>query len=356
MPLALVLVGVSAAALAPVLAQQKPDKKLQQAQQQELQTLLRVADAVSAGQPAPSDIQMSLDTDFLKAQEGRTYVPFTLSFDRTELASKSISLYIRVVDKAKAAAAATGAAKKETNPERDANQDKKAAPAYAYQGVYFIDLKAPGADSRYRISRAFAVPGGTYDVLIVLKERPPVGSKDKNAVYKIGVLRQDVTVPDYWSGELDTSSIILADKVDALTAPLSPQEQIEQPYTIGMTQIVPAISTKFSKKGELSLVLLIYNTQLDSNKKPDVQVEYDFYRKVPTEPNGEKFFNKTQPQVFNASTLPPQFDPNLGHQLVAGQAIPLESFPEGEYRLQIKVADKLSGKNITKNVLFSVGA
>jgi hypothetical protein len=41
---------------------------------------------------------------------------------------------------------------------------------------------------------------------------------------------------------------------------------------------------------------------------------------------------------------------------VAGQELPLGSFPEGEFRLEIKVTDKLSGKTLTHNVTFVVTA
>jgi hypothetical protein len=39
-----------------------------------------------------------------------------------------------------------------------------------------------------------------------------------------------------------------------------------------------------------------------------------------------------------------------------GQAVPLASFPEGEYRLEIKVTDKLANKSVTRDVNFSVAA
>jgi hypothetical protein len=165
-----------------------------------------------------------------------------------------------------------------------------------------------------------------------------------------------MTIPDFWNGDLATSSIILAANVEPLTAPLTPQEVKEQPYTLGTTRIIPVTSHKLSKKSELSVVFIIYNTGQDANKKPDVTVEYSFHQKLATAENGEKFFNKTNPQNFNATTLPPQFDPALGHQLVAGQAVPLGSFPEGEFRLEVKVTDKLTGKNITHNVPFGVGS
>jgi len=39
-----------------------------------------------------------------------------------------------------------------------------------------------------------------------------------------------------------------------------------------------------------------------------------------------------------------------------GQTIPLASFPEGDYRLEIKITDKLATKSVTRDVKFSVSA
>ena len=59
---------------------------------------------------------------------------------------------------------------------------------------------------------------------------------------------------------------------------------------------------------------------------------------------------------MNASTLGPQFDVKAGHQLLGGQGIPLASFPEGDYRLEIKIVDKVTGKTKIENSLFTVTA
>ncbi len=69
---------------------------------------------------------------------------------------------------------------------------------------------------------------------------------------------------------------------------------------------------------------------------------------------GEKLFNRTRPQPFNDSTLPAEFNAEKGHQIMAGQAVPLASFPEGDYRLEIKVTDKTNSKSVTRNVNFTV--
>ena len=169
----------------------------------------------------------------------------------------------------------------------------------------------------------------------------------------MSVLKQTVNVPDFWNGELNTSSVIVAQRIDPLPAPLTPQQQVDRPYALGAMEIVPQIDMKLSKKAELSTYMLIYNAKTDSANKPDVMVEYNFYAKAG---GAEKFFNKTSPQNLNAQTLPPQFDLAAGHQLQTGQAVPLASFPEGDYRLEIKVTDKVANKTLTRDVNFTVTA
>jgi hypothetical protein len=351
-PLVIALFILSAVALVPVLAQQQPpkiDKKVEKAQKFDTDAVVRATDQAAAGQPA-ADFTMTWRSDALKSAEGKIYVPFTIAFPQDQApAGKAITMYVRAVSTAPAAAAPAA-------PAKDAK--KGGRPEYAFEQRYFIDLTAPAsATEPYRISRPILVAPGPYDVFVALKERLPVDAKNREKTpTKTGVLKQSLVVPNYWTDELVTSSIILADKMEPLAEPPSPREQTEHPYTIGQLQIVPSQTNSFSKKAELSTFFLIYNTAVGADKKPDVLVEYGFYQKLATAPNGEKFFNKTNPQTFNSTTLPPQFDASAGHQLIGGIAVGLGSFPEGEYRLEIKVTDKLSGKTLTQNVKFIVTA
>ena len=45
---------------------------------------------------------------------------------------------------------------------------------------------------------------------------------------------------------------------------------------------------------------------------------------------------------------------SAGHQIVAGQSVPLGSFPVADYRLEILITDNEGGSNLTQNVNFSI--
>ena len=204
-----------------------------------------------------------------------------------------------------------------------------------------------------RISRSFTVPTGDYDVYIVAKEAAPDKAPKNAPPPKISLLKQSIAVPDFWNtAQLNTSTVIIASHIEPLPAPLTPQQQADRPYALGSMEIVPLFETKFTKNSELSTFMLIYNPKVDAANKPDITVEYNFYQKPAGQP--EKFFNKTSPQNLNAQTLPPNFDFAAGHQLQTGQAVPLASFPEGDYRLEIKITDKIANKTLTRDVNFTV--
>jgi hypothetical protein len=328
-----------------LVAQKKDDKKQSDAQKKDTLDIVKLADSVSAGQPMTNDFGLAWGhEDYLKATGNKEYVPFTITFDQSKIPAGTVALYWRVVAKDAAGAAAPPtlpAGKKD-----DKDKDKKPAPRFAYEDINYI-TPAMG-----RMSRAFTVTAGTYDVYVVMRE--PASTQKNAPPPKASIIKQTLTVPDYWSADLTTSSVIIAQRIEPLNAPLSATEQLDRPYALGMMEIVPALDTKFTTKNELSIFMLIYNPKTDPMNKPDVTVEYNFYQK----PAGaaEKFFNKTSPQDLNGKTLPAAFDMSLGHQLQTGQAVPLASFPAGDYHLEIKVTDKLATKTITRDVNFTVTA
>jgi hypothetical protein len=351
--LALCVALTLATSVAPAFAQRNNNDKTKQQpkrskqEQADIDALLKAVDAVNAGQPAPSDVPMTWEANhFVKGQGGSTYIPFTLLIDRSKLTKPGVAMYVRVVDKEQAAAPAPATQGKDNKDDKD---NKAAAPApvrYAWDNVHFLDIPQDGI-----VSRAMQVPAGEYDVFIGVKDR---STEEKNPPpAKIGVLHRALTVPDFNKPELQTSSVILARSVEPQQTALKPEEQQDNPYVFGPMKIVPAAG-KFPKMSELNVVFWIYGAGEAPGGKPDVQVDYNFYQKLPT---GEKYFNKTAPQVLNATTLPPEFSVAAGHQLPGSLVVPLASFPEGDYRLEIKVTDKANtGKAVTENVNFTVTA
>jgi hypothetical protein len=326
------------------------DKKTDDALKKDAQALSKLADAALAAQGSSNDFNISwVKEDFLKGPKDKEFIPFTITLDPTKAAA-DLTLYWRVVPTPTSAAP----------PADPKNKDKQPATKPVWEGVTLVPIA--GAQNPLRLSRSFVAPAGSYDVYIIAKE---LQVEKKNTPAKTVVLKQTVNVPEFWNNDLTTSSVIIADRIDPLPAPLSQSQLVERPYAaLGVMEIFPAASSKLPKKAELSVFFLIYNPKGDSAQKPDINIEYNFCQAAPgNQPKpdepckaGEKFYNKTDPQVMNAQTLPPAFDLSMGHQLQTGQAVPLAGFPEGDYRLEIKVTDKLANKVVTRDVNFTVSA
>lgn len=355
-------------------AQDKKDKP-DPAQQEEIRSLVVAVDDQMAGKPSASTLPIKWGLQhFVKAQGDKTYVPFVITVDAGNTAALPIGVYLRVAKRGDVG----------TAPAPPVEPKKKGAVPgeshrFVFEDMYFIDLPAPVAGKPVVLRRAFAVDPGDYDVYVAVKVKAPAAAgtaatagaattaaatpapaapataapagATPAAEVRIGSLKQEVTVPSM-GGDLTTSSIIVADKVDVLTAAIAPDHQADNPYTFGQMKLTPALTAAFAPKDDLNVIFWIYNASPDpATKKPNVLVEFGFSRKTGT---GETYFNKTDPQEMNAATLPPQFDLAAGHQLPGSLQVPLASFPEGDYHLQIKVTDKVSGKTLSRDVMFAV--
>lgn len=310
-------------------APKQDNKKRSKQEQQEIEQVVKLVDGIMAGQPAPTDVTMTVEPFFMKSQDQRTFVPFVLTV--TGAPKTDAALYVRVVNPA-------------------AKPDPKAKKVeYPWDDIHFVPAAQLAGDT-VKLNRVFMAPAGTYDVYIAFKERLAERAP-KNTVAKMGVLKSSITVPDFYNGELATSTILVADKVNMLSAPPSADEARERPFAFGMQEMIPAPDMEFKKSEALSIFFQVYNAGLDASGKPNLTLEYEFHK---AEGDGEKFFNKTSPQTVNASNLPPQFDP-AKFPVPGGIEVPLASFGEGSYRLNIKITDKANNnKVLSQDVKFTI--
>jgi hypothetical protein len=329
--LLVVLCAVTVSASAPALGQEPPRDTLRrftQEQWDQFRPLFALVELAAAGKPVPSDVPLTWQSHVLKAEANVDLVPFTLKVAQGGFTLFPLAMYLRVVKRG-APAPAPG--------------PRDALAQYPFEDVAFFDEPIDG-----RINRAFVAPAGQWDVYVALREP----AAPDLPVPKTVVFKQEVDLPDL-STDLAVSSIIVADRVepDAANKRLDFEDQIDHPYTLWGTRITPTLGTRFGHSRNLSVMFLVYNAEVAANDKPNVQIDYSFFRK---NGNTEAFFGKTSPQVFSPQTLRPDFSSAAGDLLIAGQDMPLQKFPDGDFRLEIKVTDRTSGKSLTRDVKFTV--
>ena len=319
------------------LGAQDEDKKdtpsLSKAEQQDARVLIDLAD--SMGEALPSEFPLTWrQNHFVKAQNGQTFIPFTLQLDPTSLPSSAVVLYVRAVKKGVAA----------PPPEGDDKKGDEMVVEYPWDNLEFLDVPADGL-----VARGLALSGGEYELFVGVKE---LSTENEEEIKKTSVFRRDLSVPDFTKPELAISSIIVADGMEGVEA-LAPEAQRANPYTFVTIKVTPSLDSKYQQTSALTLLFWVYGVTPDAMQKPDVQIDFSFHQKLP---EGEKYFNKTAPQVLNATSpmLPAGFDLSAGHLVPGMLNMPLGSFPPGDYRCEVRVTDKLSGKSLTQNVAFNV--
>ena len=304
---------------------------------------------------APSETPFEMAQDYLRGTDGETFAPFTVTLDPSTISMSQVSIYLLVtphLDTPPESAAptrgprASGAAA--PSPEEEAPGNPLFDDA-VYEDLFFVDVADDAsAGGPIEIHRAFSSPPGLHDVYVLIRDSAGEdGDLDDLSDSTIMMLKREVEVPDLSNGQLQTSSVIIASAIEPREQPLSPEEVRDDPYSLGgLLRIVPKRDGLFTTGEQLAFLLYVYNPQL-TDESPDVTVEFDFHRRTAS---GEEFFNRTSPQNFNAQTWPN--DVSAG--LPAGSAVPLSSFPTGDYRLEIKITDNAAEQTLTRDVNFTV--
>jgi hypothetical protein len=331
-----------------VVAQTLPPPKLNSEQRKRAQALSKLVDEVFAQKhSAPADVVLSWQGFFIAANKGLVYVPYTIVIDG-RFSTAPVAMYVRVLSR-DARPADYDASKTSTitsylgqmsvvNDTKDIRSGNVAPTGIIAEDVQFFEPPGDG-----RLSRGIWLQPGEYNMFIAMQEK---GDKE---LPKTALLKQPIVVPDLSKG-LALSSLIIAESVEPVPPGAKQRSQLDDPYTIGGTKITPVTSTRLRKTGEITVVFYVYNPTLTPGGKPDLQVDYIFYA---NNAGVEQPFNRSVPQLFNAQTLPSDFNPAL-HQIMGGESVPLASFPDGDYRLEVKVTDKTASTTAVASATFSV--
>lgn len=333
---------------ASVSAQTITPPRLSSEQRKRAQALSKLVDEVFAQQhSAPADVALTFKGTFIGAEKGLVYIPYTVNIDG-KFDTPPVAMYVRVL--AKDAKPADYDASRTTtmrsylgqmsvvNDTKDIRNGNIDPTGIVAEDIQFFEAPKDG-----RLVRAMWLAPGEYNVFIAMQE------KGDKAFPKTVVLKQALVVPDLSKG-LSVSSLIIADRIEPAPSTTKNRNQLDDPFDIAGTRITPAATSRLRRNGELTVVYYVYHPAVAADGKPNLQADYTFYS---NNAGVEQVFNKSAAQLFNGETLPPDFNPVV-HQIMGGQAILLGAFPYGDYRLEVKVTDKLTNTAAVASATFSV--
>jgi len=179
--------------------------------------------------------------------------------------------------------------------------------------------------------KAIPLSPGLYRLDIVVKD---------TTSQNVGVKNERLAVPQFHDDELSSSSLILADEIN----PVSAKDIGLGQFVLGDVKVRPKLDEVFTSDQPMGVFLQVYNLKVDDKThKPDASVQFRVLKDK--DPNPIKVYN-----------LPASEIPQHGEELTLEDRVPLNSLAPGKYKLEIAITDNLAKQTITPYQEFTVKA
>ena len=185
------------------------------------------------------------------------------------------------------------------------------------------------ADAKERKSayqKAVALAPGRYRVDVIIRDI---------ASGATGVRHIGFEVPKYDAAKLSTSTLILAAKLEGLG---------EQPavgmFTIGNVKVIPNVSGSYRRGSPVGVYMQIYNAGIDQTTlRPSVDVEYVLMK------DGKELGKQLEDWRGSSDS---------GQRLTLARLLGSSGLTPGDYALEVRVRDRVSGQNLVQSAKFSI--
>jgi GWxTD domain-containing protein len=185
--------------------------------------------------------------------------------------------------------------------------------------------------------KALPLRPGRYKIEIAVKDV----NGDRKGLWSRGII-----VPEYSDDKLSTSSLIVADQMEAV-----PTKDVSTGnFVIGVTKVRPRVAPADGKPAMFSrnrdqkanFWMQVYNLGVDEKThKPSATFEFDIVNIATNKPVVQK--------TESTDTMG-----NVGEQVTLQKSIALANLQPGVYRIEIKVNDNISKQTVDPSATFSV--
>ncbi len=172
-----------------------------------------------------------------------------------------------------------------------------------------------------------------------------IAVKDVNGDRK-GLWSRGIVVPEYSDDKLSTSSLIVADQMEAV-----PTKDVSTGnFVIGVTKVRPRVAPadgkpalfKRSRDQKVNFWMQVYNLGVDEKThKPSATFEFDIVNVATNKPVVQK--------MESTETMG-----NVGEQVTLQKSIASANLQPGVYRIEIKVNDNISKQTVDPSATFAV--
>ncbi len=185
-------------------------------------------------------------------------------------------------------------------------------------------------DRKSAYQKAVALAPGRYRVDVIVRDIESGAT---------GVRHQGFEVPKYDAGKLSTSTLVLATKLEGLGDQPAVGMAVGM-FTIGNVKVIPNVSGTFHRGTPIGVYMQIYNAGIDQTTlRPSVDVEYALMK------DGKELGKQSEDWRGNSDS---------GQRLTLARLIDSRNLNPGDYSVEVRVRDRVSGQNLTQTAKFSV--
>lgn len=181
-------------------------------------------------------------------------------------------------------------------------------------------------DRKSAYQKAVALAPGNYKLDVIVRDI---------ASGATGVRHINVPVPRYDPNKLGTSTLVLAAKLESLG---------DQPavgmFTIGNIKVIPNVSGVYHRGSPVGIYMQIYNAGIDQTTlRPSVDVDYVLLK------DGKEIGKQAEDWRGNSDS---------GQRLTLTRLLNSSGLNPGDYTLEVRVRDRVSGQSLVQSAKFTV--
>jgi GWxTD domain-containing protein len=175
-------------------------------------------------------------------------------------------------------------------------------------------------------AKAFILNPGHYKVDVIVRD------VESGA---LGVRHVGFQVPEFPTDRLSASSIVLAAKLENME-----RGGAVGPFVIGTTKVIPNLSGVFHRNDPVGVYLQIYNAAIDQTTlRPAADAEYVLLK------DGKELSKHVEDwRGIN----------DAGQRLTLTRLIDTQTLAPGEYKIEVRIHDQVTGQTITPSATFTI--
>ncbi|MBC7911706.1 MAG: GWxTD domain-containing protein [Pyrinomonadaceae bacterium] len=189
-----------------------------------------------------------------------------------------------------------------------------------------VEELATAKDRKSAYQKAVALPPGRYKVDVIVRDVVSGAT---------GVRHLGFEVPKYEANKLDTSTMILAARLETVGDRL-PSEM----FLIGQNKVLPNVSATYRRGNDVGIYMQVYNAGIDQTTlRPSVDVDYVLLK------DGKEIARQAEDWRGMSDS---------GQRLTLARLMPSSGLVPGSYKVEIRIRDRVSSQTITRSADFTI--